>query len=182
MRDFLQIFEGERNALLRNTVADYINVAAAGETASYELMGTGFTAIDENPGAKSSKETYVNEVTSSSDITGYETAFDYTSRLIPSQAAILALWKDGRDHKVGAEAHHTYVRVDLWNPIGEPSAQSAEFAARQFTVSNEVSKFSGNGGEKIEVSGTLNAVGDPILGKFDTVSKTFTAGDFEATY
>lgn len=182
MRDFLQIFEGERNALLRNTVADYINVAAAGETASYELMGTGFTAIDENPGAKSSKETYVNEVTSSSDITGYETAFDYTSRLIPSQAAILALWKDGRDHKVGAEAHHTYVRVDLWNPIGTPSAQSAEFAARQFTVSNEVSKFSGNGGEKIEVSGTLNAVGDPILGKFDTVSKTFTAGDFEATY
>lgn len=182
MRDFLQIFEGERNALLRNTVADYINVAAAGETASYELMGTGFTAIDENPGAKSSKETYVNEVTSSSDITGYETAFDYTSKLIPSQAAILALWKDGRDHKVGAEAHHTYVRVDLWNPIGTPSAQSAEFAARQFTVSNEVSKFSGNGGEKIEVSGTLNAVGDPILGKFDTVSKTFTAGDFEATY
>ena len=168
MRDFLQIFEGERNALLRNTVADYINVAAAGETASYELMGTGFTAIDENPGAKSSKETYVNEVTSSSDITGYETAFDYTSRLIPSQAAILALWKDGRDHKVGAEAHHTYVRVDLWNPIGEPS--------------NEVSKFSGNGGEKIEVSGTLNAVGDPILGKFDTVSKTFTAGEFTTTY
>ena len=52
MRDFLQIFEGERNALLRNTVADYINVAAAGETANYELMGTGFTAIDENPGAK----------------------------------------------------------------------------------------------------------------------------------
>lgn len=182
MRDFLQIFEGERNALLRNTVADYINVAAAGETASYELMGTGFTAIDENPGAKSSKETYVNEVTSSSDITGYETAFDYTSRLIPSQDAILALWKDGRDHKVGAAAHHTYVRVDLWNPIGEPSAQSAEFAARQFTVSNEVSKFSGNGGEKIEVSGTLNAVGDPILGKFDTVSKTFTAGEFTATY
>ena len=171
MRDFLQIFEGERNALLRNTVADYINVAAAGETANYELMGT-----------KSSKETYVNEVTSSSDITGYETAFDYTSRLIPSQAAILALWKDGRDHKVGAEAHHTYVRVDLWNPIGEPSAQSAEFAARQFTVSNEVSKFSGNGGEKIEVSGTLNAVGDPILGKFDTVSKTFTAGEFTTTY
>ena len=182
MRDFLQIFEGERNALLRNTVADYINVAAAGETANYELMGTGFTAIDENPGAKSSKETYVNEVTSSSDITGYETAFDYTSRLIPSQAAILALWKDGRDHKVGAEAHHTYVRVDLWNPIGEPSAQSAEFAARQFTVSNEVSKFARNGGEKIEVTGTLNAVGDPVLGKFDTVSKTFTAGTFTATY
>ena len=158
MRDFLQIFEGERNALLRNTVAD--------ETASYELMGTGFTAIDENPGAKSSKETYVNEVTSSSDITGYETAFDYTSRLIPSQAAILALWKDGRDHKVGAEAHHEYIRVDLWNPIGTPSAQAAEFAARKFTVSNEV----------------LNAVGDPILGKFDTVSKTFTAGEFTATY
>lgn len=181
MRDFLQIFEGERNALLRNTVADYINVST-GETADYKLMGTGFTSIDENPGAQSTSETYVNEVTASSDITGYETEFSYNSRLIPSQEAVMLLWKDGRDHHVGADAHHEYIRVDLWNPIGEPNENQAEFAARKFIVSNEVSSFSGNGGEKIQVSGTLHAVGDPLLGKFDTVSKTFTAGEFTATY
>ena len=48
-------------------------------------------------------------------------------------------------------------------------------------MANEVSDISGAGGEKISVSGTLHAVGDPIQGKFDTVTKTFTAGDFKGS-
>ena len=75
-----------------------------------------------------------------------------------------------------------YARVELFNPIGEASEQSAEFTARQFTVANEVSETSGEGGGKITVSGTLHAVGDPVLGKFDTVTKKFTAGDFSGKY
>ena len=34
----------------------------------------------------------------------------------------------------------------------------------------------------LERSGTLHAVGDPIQGKFDTVSKKFTAGTFAGKY
>ena len=49
-------------------------------------------------------------------------------------------------------------------------------------MSNEVSDFSGEGGQKISASGTLHAVGDPIQGKFDTVTKTFTAGEFKGKY
>ena len=49
-------------------------------------------------------------------------------------------------------------------------------------MANEVSDNSGAGGEKINVSGTLHAVGDPIQGKFDTVSKKFTAGTFAGKY
>lgn len=75
-----------------------------------------------------------------------------------------------------------YVRVELFNPIGETSESAAEYTARQFTVANEVSENSGAGGEKISVTGTLHAVGDPVLGKFDTVAKKFTAGDFKGKY
>ena len=49
-------------------------------------------------------------------------------------------------------------------------------------MANEVSDNSGAGGEKISVSGVLHAVGDPIQGKFDTVAKKFTAGDFKGKY
>ena len=49
-------------------------------------------------------------------------------------------------------------------------------------MSNEVSDFTGGGGEKISASGTLHAVGDPVFGKFDTVSMTFTEGDFKGKY
>ncbi len=173
----LQLFDESRTALLRNAIADYIEVDD-----SFELMGTGFTSLNESPSAQTDSETYINETTSSTDITGYETEFAYESRLIPSQKAIYMLYKDGRDHATGEDAVHTYVRVDLFNPIGTATDAAAEYTARQFTVANEVSDIEGEGGAKISVSGTLHAVGDPTQGKFDTVSKQFTAGDFKGKY
>lgn len=168
---------GSRQALLRNAIADYISIDG-----KYELMGTGYTKLDENPGAQSDSETYINEVTSSASIIGYETEFPYESRLIPSQKATYALWKTGRNHDTGEAAEFEYVRIELFNPIGETSDEKAEFTARKFRVVNEVSSTSGNGGEKIQVSGTLKVAGDPIQGKFDTVKKEFTEGSFKGLY
>lgn len=173
----LQLFGGSRAALLRNAIADYALIDG-----EYELMGTGFTSLDESPNAQTDNETYINETTSSSDITGYETEFPYESRLIPSQKAIYALYKIGRDHATGDAAQLTYVRVDLFNPVGTPTETSAEYTARQFKVANEVSDIEGDGGAKIQISGTLHAVGDPVQGKFDTVGKTFTAGAFPGKF
>ena len=181
MRKFnLQLFDEDnsRAALLRNMIADYLLV---GE--DYELMGTGFTSLDESPGAQTESETYINEVTSSADVTSYETEFPYESRLIPSQAAIYELYKTGRNHATGDNAQFTYVRVDLFNPITPTSPDTTiYYTARQFTVANEVSDIAGEGGQKISVSGTLHAVGDPIQGKFDPIEKEFVAGTFAGKY
>lgn len=173
----LQIFNNDRSPLIRKMIADYLEVDG-----KMELCGTGFTKLDESPGAQSESTTYINETTSSADIIGYETEFPYEFDALPSKKAIYVLWKDGRNHHTGGEAQHTYVRVDLFNPIGTPSKTLAEYTARQFTVSNEVSDFAGDGGQKITVSGTLKAMGDPIQGKFDTVTKTFIEGDFLGKY
>lgn len=173
----LQIFGSERSALIRNMIADYLEVSG-----KMELCGIGFTKLNESPGAQSESTTYINETTSSSDIIGYKTEFPYTFDAVPSQKALFALWQNGRDHHIGEDAKHIYVRVDMFNPIGTPSHEQAEYKARQFIVSNEVSDFSGEGGQKISASGTLHAVGDPIQGKFDTVTKTFTAGEFKGKY
>ncbi len=167
----------DRKALIRNKIADYLKV---GET--FELMGTGFKSVDESPSAQTDSTTYINETGSSTDIVSYETEFSYEADHIPSQKAITALWKDGRDHHTGGDAQHEYIRVDLYNPIGTPGDTTAEYKARKFTVANEVSDYEGDGGEKVSVSGTLHAVGDPVQGKFDTVAKTFTAGDFTGLY
>lgn len=138
--------------------------------------------MDESPGAKSDSTTYINETTSSSDIIAYETEFPYEFDAIPSQKALYTLWKDGRDHHTGEDAQHTFVKVELFNPIGTPTKTAAEYTARKFIVSNEVSDFTGAGGEKISASGTLHAVGDPVHGKFDTVTKTFIEGEFKGRY
>ena len=117
----LQLFDESRAALLRNAIADYAEIDG-----TYELMGTGFTTLDESPNAQTDSETYINESTASTDITGYETEFSYESRLIPSQKAIYKLWKMGRDHASGTDAQLKYVRVELFNPIGPlPSSPPA---------------------------------------------------------
>lgn len=173
----LQLFAGGRSALIRNMIGDYLEVSG-----KMELCGIGFTKLNESPGAQSDSTTYINETTSSADIIGYETEFPYEFDAIPSQKALYTLWLDGRDHHTGDAAQHTLVKVDLFNPIGTPSATSAEYTARQFIVSNEVSEFAGDGGQKITASGTLHAAGDPVQGKFDTVSMTFTKGEFKGKY
>ena len=42
----LQLFDESRAALLRNAIADYAEIDG-----TYELMGTGFTTLDESPNA-----------------------------------------------------------------------------------------------------------------------------------
>ena len=170
----LQLFTGGRSALIRNMIADYLEVGG-----KMELCGIGFTKLDESPGAQSDSTTYINETTSSTDIIAYQTEFPYEFDAIPSQKALYTLWKDGRDHHTGEAAQHKFVKVDLFNPIGTRTEISAEYMARLFVVSNEVSDFTGAGGEKISASGTLKAVGDPVFGKFDTVSMEFIEGDFK---
>lgn len=178
MKEFnLQVFTGDRSALIRSSITDYLEVRG-----KMELCGIGFTKLDESPGAQSDNTTYINETTSSSDIIGYETEFPYEFDAVPSQRALYTLWKDGRDHHTGADAQHTYVRVEMFNPIGTPGPDSAEYTARKFVVSNEVSSFSGGGGQKITASGTLKAVGDPVQGKFDTVSMEFIPGEFRGKF
>ena len=157
-----------RNVTKRHEFADYLNIQDT-DNPSYVLMGTGFTTLDENPGAQTSKKKYVNEKASSSSITSYETTFPFESDLIIQQEAVLALYTVGRNHYTGSDAEFQYVRVELWDKVPD---KENEFAARLFTVSAEITSISGE--DEIAVAGNLNAVGDPINGTFNTTTKTFT--------
>jgi hypothetical protein len=159
----------KRDVVLRHKVADYLNVGSDA-TAEYVLMGTGFTTLDEEPGAQTEAVKYVNEASTSSSVTGYETTFPYEAEHIIDEKAVDAIYTVGRNHYTGAEAEFDYVRVELWNRVG---TTGNTFEARKFRVSCEVASYSGE--NKQTISGNLNAVGDPILGTFDTSTKTFTA-------
>lgn len=176
----LQIFTGSsatvasdrknqsRNVTKRHDFADYLNIQTE-EDPLFVLMGTGFTTLDENPGAQTSKKKYVNERASSSSITSYETVFPFTSDLIVQQEAVLALYKVGRNHYTGSDAEFQYIRVELWDKVAD---KEKEYAARLFVVSAEISSISGE--DEIAVSGNLNAVGDPVDGTFNTATRVFT--------
>ena len=157
----------KRTAVLRHMIADYLNVGTS-DKPDYVLMGTGFTTLDESPGAQTDSVKYVNEKSSSSSITGYETSFAYEAEHIQEEKAVDALYMVGRNHYTGSDAEFDYVRVELWNK----GAGENEIEARKFLVACEVSDYSGE--NKQVLKGNLNAVGDPVLGTFNTETRTFT--------
>ena len=102
----LQTFNGGRSALIRNAIADYLEVGG-----KMELCGVGFTKLDESPGAQSDSTTYLNATTSSSDIIAYLKEFPYGCGSVPSRIALYTPWRVGRVYHTVEEAQHTYVRV-----------------------------------------------------------------------
>ena len=113
---------------------------------NFELMGTGFTS--------------------------YEGEHGFTADQIPSEKVIKDLVSIGKERKTGADAEREFVRVDLDEKV-EGDTTGTVFKARMFTVAAEISSFSDNDGE-LQVEGTLHDKGDPVMGKFDIKTKTFT--------
>lgn len=157
-----------RNVTKRYDYADYLNIGTSG-TPDFVLMGTGFTKLDEEFGPKTESVQYINERSASSEVVSYETSFPFEADQIMDEKAINALYTVGRNHLVGSDAEFEYVRVELWNPSDDENT----YEARLFVVSAEVSDSSGE--SKMQLTGNLNAVGDPVIGTFNTVTRTFTA-------
>ena len=135
-------------------------------------MGTGFTELNEDPGAQTTSKKYINDKSSTSSITSYEGEHGFTADQIPSEKVIKDLVSIGKERKTGADAEREFVRVDL-DEKAEGDTAGTVFKARMFTVAAEISSFSDNDGE-LQVEGTLHDKGDPVMGKFDTKTKTFT--------
>nr|WP_302390368.1 hypothetical protein [uncultured Blautia sp.] len=156
-----------KKAIQRHDIADYLNVGTA-EEPKWALMGYGFTTLDEEFGAQSESSKYIHEPSEYSAVVSYTSVFPFTTHMIPDEEAVNALYTVGRNHLTGEDAEFEYCRVELWDAKSE-----GKYAARKFTVSAEVTKMSGD--NKQEVSGNLNAVGDPVDGTFDTKTKAFAA-------
>ena len=135
-------------------------------------MGTGFTELNEDPGAQTTSKKYINDKSSTSSITSYEGEHGFTADQIPSEKVIKDLVSIGKERKTGADAEREFVRVDL-DEKADGDTTGTVFKARMFTVAAEISSFSDNDGE-LQVEGTLHDKGDPVMGKFDTKAKTFT--------
>lgn len=155
-------------AVMRFQVADYL-ATAEGE---FALMGVGFNTLDENPTAQKDAKTYINQKSQTTQIKSYQPTFPFDTDLISDEAAVMAIYNIGRNHKTGADAEKEYVRVELFKPV---EGSENTFEARKFIVAVEVANITGEGGGIIKMTGNLNGVGDFVDGTFNTTTKTFTA-------
>lgn len=156
-----------RNVIKRHQYADYLNIGTS--TDQWVLMGTGFTSLDEELGAQTETTKYVNESSSSSELVSYESSFPFEADQIMEEEAVAEIYKIARNRLTGGEAKREYCRVELW----DSATGENQFKARKFSVTVQVDNLEGE--NKQTMSGSLLCDGDPVFGKFNTATKTFTA-------
>lgn len=149
----------------RKVQANYLKVGEA-----YELLGTGFTELNESPSAQTSSKRYINQSSASQSVTGYEWSSSFNADQIVSEKAIEHIRNIGEMQLTGADTEAEYVIVDL-----DKEAQTTGYRARKIKVAIAVDSFDDNDGE-LGISGTFLGQSDPIEGTFDTSTKSFTEG------
>lgn len=153
----------------RRKYANYLNISkSSGE--EYELMGAGFTDLNESPSAQTTSKRYVNDKNATKSIVGYDWSTAFATDMIRSEKAVDFICEIGELQLVGADAETDYIIVDLDKPV---SLKDNTFTARKFRVAIEVASFDNNDGD-MAASGNLLGIGDLVVGEFNTSTKTFT--------
>lgn len=154
----------------RRSYANYLSVNGVKEPEEYELLGAGFTDLNEAPAAQTASKRYVNDKSATKSITGYDWSTAYTTDMIRSEKAVNFICEIGEYQKTGQDAEAYYVIVDLDKPVTE---ETNTYVARKFRVAIEVASFDNNDGE-MAATGNLLGIGDLITGTFNTETKKFT--------
>lgn len=157
--------------VIRYMVADYLNTGTD-DAENYSFMGSGFSALDENPSATVDETAYISDKSASGSITGYKNVFPFDTQFISDDVAIKHIYDVARNQKTGGEAETDYVRVDLY-----ANEEGTSYPARKFRVAIEVTGITGAGTEIMKVAGNLHQVGNFVEGTFDTSTKMFTASN-----
>lgn len=150
----------------RSIQANYLKV-----NDMFELLGTGFTELNESPSAQTANKRYINQVSATQSITGYEWSTSFNTDQIASDKAIGYIRNIGEMLLTGADTETEYIIVDL----DKKASEENKFRARKFKVAIAVDSFDDNDGE-LGISGTFLGQSDPIEGTFDTSTKTFEEG------
>lgn len=149
----------------RRIQANYMKV---GE--DFELLGTGFTELNESPSAQTTSKRYINQASASQSITGYEWTTSFNTDMIKNEKAIEFIREIGELQKTGADTETEYIIVDL----DEEDAQGKK-RARKINIAVAVDSFDDNDGE-MAISGSFIGQSDIVEGNFDTSTKTFVEG------
>jgi hypothetical protein len=152
----------------RSEVMTFMDITPA-STATYKLIGDGVTsgAIGYNP--KTTEETYIHQDSATITVESYaptmpveavavsgDDVFDFIDGLRVARATL-------------DDAETTIVNVWAYES-GGPTAYPAE----EQKVSIQIDEFGGDGGTAVKISYTINFIGDPVAGTFNSSTSAFT--------
>lgn len=152
----------------RSEILTYIDTTpAASET--WSLLGSGVTSGLVNLNPKTTEETYISEDNARISVDSYAPTMPVEMTCVTGDAVFEFI--DGlRKSRAVLDDAETEI-VNVWNyESGGPTAAPAEKQA----VSIQIDSWGGDGGQATKINFTINYVGDPVAGTFNTSSKAFT--------
>jgi hypothetical protein len=157
----------------RSQVQTFLNITPSTGLGNedYALIGDGVKTgkIDYKP--KVTDETYISDDSATITVDSYaptmpvsqiakqgDEVFDFIDSLRIARAIL-------------GDAETDIVNVWLYE-----TPDGTLYPAEQQKVSIQIDSFGGDGGAAVSIEYTINFIGDPIVGKFDTADSSFTAG------
>lgn len=141
-------------------------------TATYKLMGDGVTdaSIDYNPSITT--EQYITEDTATTSLDAYAPSMpiDATAKLGDEVFEYVDTLRKARS--IQADANSNIVNVWVYETALD--IYDTIYPAEQQAVTIAINNFGGAANVANKINYTLHYQGDPVVGTFDIVSRTFT--------
>jgi len=155
--------------ILRSKFAMYINTTPS-TTATYKLIGSGFTTAMINYNPEVTKEAYIHQDSKASVLENYSIEIPIEGKFITGNDAQDYLETKRKARSTGSNAETDVLFVYLWTT----PTNTDNYACEKQPVVIAFDKFGGDGGTIMQTGCTLHGNGDPTIGVFDLSAATFT--------
>jgi hypothetical protein len=153
----------------RSEVKSFLNTTPL-STATYKLIGDGVTTGTINYNPKTSEETYIHEDSATIAVESYAPTMPIEATAKNGDYVFEFIDALRKSRAVLNNAETDIVNVWLYE-TGGPTAYPAE----KQTVSIQIDDFGGDGGVAAKINYTINFIGNPVLGTFNSGTSVFTA-------
>ena len=135
----------------------------------WSQIGEGFTEFKESKNAVSYQRRYIHETTKRTDVTGYAPVIDYELEIYSGSSVISKIRTITDNELIGDDAKVEILSVDLFE-----EAVNGAYNAIKRTYS-VIPDECGEGTDALCYTGTMKAVGDITVGKYNPTTGVFSA-------
>lgn len=157
------------NTIKRSLFATFLNTTPDEESETWSLMGKGVTEMSIAYNPQVTTEQDVTQDTANSEVTGYQPNMPAEGSARKGDAVYEYVNKLRKNRAVFADCETQVLNVDLYD-----GDDTDGYAAEKQDVAVQVDTYGGSGGEALTLGFTLNYKGDPVKGKFNPKTATFT--------
>ena len=152
----------------RSQIATYLNTSTT-TGAVYSLVGLGVTTGKIEMGPKVTEETYIHQDTSTTSIDSYSPNMKMEMTAVTTDAVYVYV-----DNLMRTRATLAAAETDIVTAYYYQSSTTGGYPADRQAVAIQIDDFGGDGGQPAKINYTINYVGDPIPGTFNTGTSAFT--------